>query len=311
MQIHKGQSTLRCWALRYACGLAFAALDISSLVGQTPSARPEAILSRPVPISVRASLFFGKLGLGAVLCGLYARASGRRFRAGLMYGAGGGAITGVGRQLVGSKSRFAGQLGRLIHSAGLAIGAAGMRDTVELPIAFGPIIARWRPRSGRWPRFRINAASLVTVIAAAAKPGAQLDWSETLWSGAVVIGQERPSASGRNPSASSGFGTIRLPYNDYLVLPVSGISDARRLDVAHEAIHVLQMDAMHEWIGYGIESSILQRSSFGRAFGRWFEVGVIGPTVGAAVQAPLAYKQRPVEIEAWWLSEGHPVGGDR
>jgi hypothetical protein len=281
------------------------------VVFAAPLSAQQPTLTLPVPSHMRAQLLASNIGIGAIVGGVRALAAKRSLTRGLLYGASGGALTGAARQLVGTRRAFAGVAGRAMHDVGLGIGTLAVRDTLEVPIHAGPIVARWRPTTGQWPRVRVNVTNLVTTAMFLRDPALSIDWSASAWAGAIVVAQRqsRPGDGVYFPSAWPG--TIRLTPVGYEGVPGWETSAIRRLDLAHEAIHVLQLDAMHEWIGHDAESRALRQSRAGTVIARWVEPGALGSLVGLANRQWIPYTRSPLEIEAWWLSEGRGVLGER
>ncbi len=284
---------------RCSAAMAIVSCPLLAQPGASPQTAP---LTRPVPGRMRAQLLAANVGLGALVGGLRALVAQRPIRRGVLYGASGGAISGAGRQLVGTRRALAGVSGRAVHDLGLGVGTMAVRDTLELPMHIRPLVARWRPSTRQWPRVRVNVTNLVTSIAFLRDPAVYVDWNETLWSGALVVAQRAGVPDNSYWGGSTWPGTIRL-YGDL------GSDAERRLLLAHESIHVLQLDAMHEWLGHDAESRALRQSRAGRAIARWVEPGALGALVGLASRQGLPYTRSPLEIEAWWLADGRPVLG--
>jgi hypothetical protein len=266
-------------------------------------ARP---LSMPVPAQMRVQMLASNVALGAVVGGVRAAIARRSVIRGIRFGAIGGGVTGAARQLVGTRTTFAGVAGRVVHGVGLGLGNFAARDSLELPLFVGPIVARWMPQRRGWPRIRVNALSLGLAPCALLQPGASIDWKASFWSGAVVAGHSQFDAADRLVYSQASPGTIELTHQLFTLEPPIDRNGLRRLELAHETIHTLQFDAAHEWLGHDAETAILKRSRLGRFTSRWIEPGLLGPMLAGFVETRFRYRNRPWELEAAWASEGRP-----
>lgn len=257
----------------------------------------------PVPSSVRTRITVTSVVLGATVGGLRAWSTRRPVRRGLLLGAGAGFTTAFGRQITATRRPFAGVIGRTVHDVGLGLGSAAVDSQFTLPLHVGPLVARWTPAARTWPLVRVNATGLLYATVLAAESNTRVDWKATLWSGAVAI-QPR-YAFGSGPSrASAAPGTIRLaPFSNVCGLTSSGAS-ACRIDLAHETVHIQQIDMLHEWIGQPLEDAMIMRRLRRHRVFRHIELGAVGAMSVAGLERLRSYDTRWSEYEASWLVSG-------
>jgi hypothetical protein len=256
-------------------------------------------LAQRTPASVRATIMASNVALGAAIGAVRSRISKRGVAHGVLSGAVGGAVTSAGRQLTASGRSAAGLVGRLVHGIGLGIGSLAAHDTLEFPLSIGPVTLRWQPTVREGLRAQVNATQLAALAISLSGPNRRLLWSESLTSGAFVV--ESPTRSNRSsgPAPSAVPGTIRLPARS-----VDISTTERRRDLGHEGIHVLQFDAMHEWLGRDLERRVTRDVPNMRWLRTGVDIGVIGPLIGVTTGRLWRYERNPVEREAWWLANG-------
>jgi len=255
----------------------------------------------PVPGAVRTRITVVNTLLGATIGGARAWIKHRPIRRGVALGALGGLTTAGARQVVATRRDGAGIFGRVLHDIGLGLGSAATDSLLTVPFHVGPLVARWTPATRTWPSVRVNLTNLVYAGVAIARIDGRVDWRSTLWSGAVTV-LPGVNVSPDYPQAEPG--TISLTDVSSLCgVSPSGASICR-VDLAHESIHVLQLDMMHEWVGKDIEAALLRRLPGGRGISRWVELGGIGPGTLALIEFRRPYHTRWHEYEAFWLTEG-------
>jgi len=255
----------------------------------------------PVPGAVRTRITVVNALLGATIGGARAWIRHRPIRRGLALGALGGLTTAGARQVVATRRDGAGIFGRVLHDVGLGLGSAASDSMLTIPFHVGPLVARWAPATRSWPSVRVNLTNLVYAGVAIAQIDGRVDWRSTLWSGAVTV---LPGVNVSPDYPQAAPGTIALTDVSSLCgVSPSGASICR-VDLAHESIHVLQLDMMHEWVGKDIEAALVRRLPGVRGISRWVEVGAVGPGTVAFLQARRPYHTRWIEYEAFWLTEG-------
>lgn len=272
-------------------------LSTLAIIG-TMFTQSDVALAQQTPASVRAKILASNVALGAAIGAVRSRMSKRGVVHGLVIGAFGGAVTSAGRQLTATGRPGSGLMGRLVHGVGLGIGSRAAHDTLEIPISIGPVTLRWQP-SMRDLRTQVNATQLAALAISLSRPRSRLLWSESLASAALVLEVPAASARGVALSPSAIPGTIRLPAETG-----DGTAAERRRDLGHEGIHVLQFDAMHEWLGRDVERSLTRRVPHIQWMRSALDIGIIGPLVGVTTGRLWRYEQTPIEREAWWLANG-------
>ena len=258
----------------------------------------------PVPSGARARITATNVVLGAAIGAIRAWSTHRSVRRGLLLGAGGGLTTALGRQITATGGLYAGALGRTIHDAGLGIGSAVVDSQFTLPLHVGPLVARWTPAARRWPLVKVNLTNLLFATVTAAQPNSRIDWGATLWSGAVAIRPRNPLAVGIDETASAAPGTIRLvPVSEICRFRPSGV-ELCRVDLAHETLHIQQLDMVHEWIGRPIEDAAIPRRLRQHRVFQHLELGLVGVMSVVGFERFRAYETRWSEHEASWLTSG-------
>jgi hypothetical protein len=88
------------------------------------------------------------------------------------------------------------------------------------------------------------------------------------------------------------------------VSDAAGDAAARRLVVAHEAVHLAQWDAYHAAVGRPVERALVGRVPGGAGLLRWAELEVVAPLSVWVVASRIPYARQPWEREAFRLSGG-------
>jgi hypothetical protein len=241
----------------------------------------------------------GALGAATVVV---RRAVGRRLTpAAVAQGAAGGVAMSLGRQMAGSGAPGSGLLGRTVHAGGLSLVAAAVSDDRVLLLPVGPLTLHVPTESGRPLRARIDAADTFVLLQTAFAPGTRLDAGASLSAGAPVF--VRPQARMRDPTVRgyARLGTVVLsdaPHSDY----------ARATLLAHETIHVLQLDALRLLAAHPAERAVLGRVPGFGVVGRHIDVGLVAPAVVSALHVSVERHRHPFEREAYLLSIGRIPG---
>ncbi|MCC7053848.1 MAG: hypothetical protein IT355_11320 [Gemmatimonadaceae bacterium] len=257
----------------------------------------------PVPPAARARITAANIVIGAAVGGMRAWSSNRPVRRAVLLGAGGGLTTALGRQITATGGWPAGFVGRVVHDVGLGLGSAAVDSHFTVPVHFGPLVARWTPAARRWPLVRVNATNLLYATMLASQANTKIDWEATLWSGAVTL-QSLYSFDGGVDRASAAPGTIRMRTGSSRCVPTSSGARRCRLELAHETVHIQQMDMLHDWIGQPIEDAVIMRRLRRHRVFRHVELGAVGPLSIAGIERLRRYDTRWSEYEASWLTAG-------
>jgi hypothetical protein len=236
------------------------------------------------------------VGVNAVLGGLTAGV-GRWLRGGSVtkgaaVGLAGGALGYAGRRIAVEDFSGAGLLGRQVNAVGTSLVANAAADRgalsrLDLPV--GPVILRFEPARRAWPVPRLRVWDAGWLVAAIVEDRLDLDWEESISSGAPVFrapDHRLEAAYGRYVGGVIVLGMDPLPQT-----------------LAHERVHVLQFDAIQGyWGGPGEEwvASLLPARLRPPA---WIETGIGAPLLVKAVSDGLSLRwdRRPWEIEADFL----------
>jgi hypothetical protein len=253
------------------------------------------------PTSVRLqSVGYNALTAG-VVSGIRATLRRRPLRRALAIGAAGGALTSVARQAAGSRGMLGGVGARTAQSFGLLLGSLAVDDSCTVPLQIGPVVLRWRLGERARPMVRLNLTQLVALGVIAGR-ASSLNWRSSLLAGTPVLMSR----------ISTGEPAFALPG----VIVLASKPDQRasyRLEElrSHELIHVLQLEAAHEWVGNPIEQKTLSAWKPGRKVLRFVELGVVGPALLLSTTRIVQYDRSPTELEAWWIAHGHRVPQSR
>jgi hypothetical protein len=216
-------------------------------------------------------------------------------------GAGGGLLVGAGRQVAGSRFDGAGLLGRQISATGLSVIKGATEDTAAWLVPVGPLKLWIVPRAENRLRARLNLTEATATLYYIARRDARLDGRATLSAGAPVFRvPERTFASadgeavGRMDAGVILLGSAADPYHVSLDEPL-----------AHEAVHILQLDFGTEALMAPIESWALQRLLGDRA-ASMVDAGLLTPLILGGLNAITAYGDRPWEHEASTLADVRP-----
>ena len=235
--------------------------------------------------------------IGGVAAAVHAALAGKSPLRAFVRGAGGGVLMGAGRQLAASRFDGAGLLGRQLSAIGISGIRAAAADTAAWLVPVGPLKLWVVPRSEDRLRARLNLGEAAMTLYYAVQDDARLDLRATLSSGAPVFRLpsmtfESPDgeAVGRMDGGVIVLGAIVGPYRVSQDVPL-----------AHEAVHVLQLDFATEIVTAPVERRILDRV-IGRRASRLVDTGALAPLLLGALNQVTVYGDRPWEQEAMRLS---------
>lgn len=241
----------------------------------------------------RAANLAANSAIGGIAAAARAALAGRNPARAFLRGAAGGLVAGAGRQVAASRFDGAGLLGRQISAAGISIVRSATADTAALLVPVGPLKLWIVPRSEDRVRARLNVAETTALLYYVARSDARLDGGATLSAGAPVFRiPERTfttrdgEALGRMDAGVILLGAADEPYAAELDYPL-----------AHEAVHVLQLDFATEVLTGSVETWAVRRV-FGESAARRIDAGVLSPLLMGGVNMVTSYRDRPWEREA-------------
>jgi hypothetical protein len=236
--------------------------------------------------------------IGGVAAAVRATIAGRDPGRAFVRGAGGGLLVGAGRQVAASRFDGAGLIGRQLSAAGISAIRSATLDTAAWLVPVGPLKLWVVPRSDDRLRARLSVAETAALLYYVARDDARLDGGATLSAGAPVFrvsdrtfGTRDGEALGRMDAGVILLGAADEPY-----------SVERDTPLAHEAVHVLQLDFASEILTGDAESWAL-RQLLGDRIASRLEAGVLSPLLLGGVNMVTSYSDRPWEREAERLSE--------
>ena len=238
---------------------------------------------------------------GGVAAAARAALTGRDPARAFLRGVGGGLLVGAGRQVAGSRFDGAGLLGRQLSATGLSVIRSAAEDTAAWLVPVGPLKLWIVPGSEDRLRARLNLTETTATLYYVARREARLDGRASLSAGAPVFRlPERTFATadgeavGRMDAGIILLGAAPTPYRVSLDEPL-----------AHEAVHVLQLDFGTEVLTGPIESWALQRV-LGRRAASLVDAGALAPLILGGLNSITAYGDRIWEHEAGTLSDARP-----
>jgi hypothetical protein len=237
-------------------------------------------------------------GLGALTAGVTQHLRGRSFWKGFVGGAVGGGLSYAGKRVATAEFGGSGIVGREIAAVGssVIVNAAtgeGLLDRVVLPL--GPLRMEVQLRAGVELRPRVDVPNLIFAVYTAARPGMEIDWSESVASGAPVFIDRTPATdwAGRH-----GLGVIILKQDIDLVDPLQpGLPSVLR----HERVHLLQHDFTSAVWGRPAEGRILGTLPGGPVVHRFVDLR-LDMLLWGMMNAALRHADRPSEREAYLLN---------
>jgi hypothetical protein len=239
--------------------------------------------------------------LGGAAAAVRATIAGRDPVRAFVRGAGGGLIVGAGRQVASSRFDGAGLLGRQLSASGISVIRGATEDTAAWLVPVGPLKLWIVPRSEDRLRARLNLTEVTATLYYVARRDARLDGRASLSAGAPVFRiPERTFATadgeavGRMDAGIILLGAAESPYRV-----------SRDEPLAHEAVHILQLDFGTEVLTAPVETWALQRI-VGRRAAAMVDAGILSPLILGGLNSITAYGDRPWEHEASKLSDVRP-----
>jgi hypothetical protein len=212
------------------------------------------------------SVIAGNSVLGGLTAAAQALLAGKPVMRALLTGAIGGAVHGAGK-ILSTRSGFA---AIAVGAAGTSIVANAGRGAApfdELMMPLGP--ARLRYSAERGIHASVNAFESAMLGRRLLQPGARMDWSESLRTGAFVLRSTRPLYSLDDRRAAG------LSAGSVILLSDRAWNSERTLD--HERIHAHQGWFLQETWGRPLERALRQRSVALSWIPSWVDVGVFTP----------------------------------
>jgi acyl-CoA synthetase (AMP-forming)/AMP-acid ligase II len=235
--------------------------------------------------------------LGAATAGVRQAIKGRFDWNGILRGAGGGALMGVGKQVAGSGFDGSGLIARPVHALGVSLVHSADRDQPVYLLPIGPLTLELRPGTDAPVHTRLDVTDLVILATSARDERTRIDWAATLSAGAPVL--VRPIA--RMPG---GYHAHGLAFVGTILLAEETAGSGRRRTLAHEQVHVLQWDALRHLATHPAERAVVRRIPLiGRASAH-LDVGLLAPGGMYLIASRFPYEQHPWEREAYLLA-GH------
>ena len=238
--------------------------------------------------------------VGGLTAGLWQELTGGSFADGLAGGVLGGSVVYAGKRVAASSFPGAGFLGRDLAATGSSLvrNAAEARpllDSLSLPA--GPFRLYVSPRELTAPRVELELSDLYWTAYGLAESRLELDLSESLSSGAPVFRSDRSLLSGSGESIHGGAagGVIFL----------SPMGEGQRQEtLAHERVHVLQLDFVHQAWLRPLEAHLARRLPH-EGWRRRLDYDVLFPALRwtAGLLGPDAGVDGPIEAEAEFLGQ--------
>ena len=281
--------------------VALVAAAAASLV--MPPARPAGAQAGTdtdrVPPGLRARNLAANAAIGAAVSGVRAAVRRRPVAPALARGLAGGVALGAGKQLAARRFGGAGAVGRLVTAAGVAAVYTAPGDSLAAFLPVGPVTVELRPGARDRVRPRVNGWTTAVLLVALFDANSRLDAGASLDAGAVVFRR-------RSGAMPWGGGELGFAFPGVVFVSDRAEDAARRLVVAHEAVHVQQWDAYHAAVTRDAERALVGRVPGGARVLRWLEPDVLAPLSVWAVAEWVPYARQPWEREAFWLSGQRP-----
>ncbi len=240
--------------------------------------------------------------LGSVSSAVTAAVAGKNPWKAIVPGFAGGAAMSAGKQLAGLGFPGAGLVGRQVSAAGISVIHWAALDTPVLLLPLGPLTFTLRPLAFDGVHPRLNVLELGSLVYFALDPENRWDVGATLASAAPVF--RRPTVSFETSEGTAYgqmvLGTIVLGAYDPSLYPGTGAD----VVLAHESVHVLQLDFFNQVIALPPERAVLRRLFGEVGVLRYVDFGLLGPAAAMAFHSLVEYGERPWEREATLLSEG-------
>jgi hypothetical protein len=239
--------------------------------------------------------------MGGAVAAVRATIAGRDPVRAFVRGAGGGVLVGAGRQVASSRFDGAGLLGRQLSATGISVIRSAAEDTAAWLVPVGPLKLWIVPRSEDRLRARLNLTEATATLYYIARRDARLDGRATLSAGAPVF-----RIPERTFATADGEAVGRM---DAGVILLGAASDPYRVSLdealAHEAVHILQLDFGTEALTGPVESWALRRV-LGERAASLVDAGLLAPLLLGGLNAITAYGDRPWEHEASRLADVRP-----
>lgn len=246
--------------------------------------------------------------IGSVSAAVAAALAGKDPWKALLPGFGGGLALSAGRQVAGLGFTGAGALGRQISAAGISVIHSAARDTLVLLVPLGPVTLSLRPHAYDGVHPRVNLLEVAALVYYALDDRTTFDPVATLSS--IAPSFRLPTTSFETSEGDAYgqmvLGTIVLGAYDPYLFPYT----RKDIVLAHESIHVLQLDYFNQIVGLPLERTLVRRLFGDAPLGRYVDLGLLGPLAAMAFHSQVDYGRRPWEREAVLLSEGRS-GRDR
>lgn len=260
-------------------------------------------LAAQVPASERVENAVINGAIGAVSAAVGAALTGKNPWDALLPGFGGGVAVAAGRQVAGLGFGGSGLLGRQISAVGISVIHSAARDSLLLLVPLGPVTFSVRPRDYDGIHPRVNLLEVAALVYYTLDSDAKLDAGATLASGAPAFRMPTVSFQVGDGTAYGQMilGTIVLGAHDPDLFPHT----SRDVVLAHESIHVLQLDYFNQVVGLPLERAMLRRLFGDAPLTRYVDIGLLGPLSAMAFHSQVEYQRRPWEREAVVLTGRH------
>lgn len=227
--------------------------------------------------------------IGGLTGGVAQRWNGGSFWRGFTRGAAGGGLVFAGKQVTAARFTGAGVAGRQLAAIGSSVvnnAAAGRPALSRLVVPLGPVRVYAEPAAGR-AHAKVDVAGVAAIAWGATRPGARLDVSSSLSSGAPVFRVSREW--GHRAAHMAG------------VVLVDELERQFPKALAHERVHVAQYDFASVDFGEPAESWIASEVPPLRGLYRYVDFGsALGLLSGLNMVVP--DQDKPWENEAHLLA---------
>jgi hypothetical protein len=227
--------------------------------------------------------------IGGLTGGVAQRWNGGSFWQGFSRGAAGGGLVFAGKQITAARFTGAGAAGRQVAAVGSSVvnnAAAGRPALSRLVVPLGPVRVYAEPAAGR-AHAKLDVAGVAAIAWGATRPGARLDLSSTVSSGAPVF------------RVSPEWGH-RAAHLAGVVL----VDDSERQfpnALAHERVHVAQYDFASVTLGAPAESWIASEVPPLRGLYRYIDFGT-AVVLWSGLNMMVSDQDKPWENEAHLLA---------
>jgi hypothetical protein len=252
-------------------------------------------LSAQIPARIRVNDAAINAAIGGVVGGGWAMIRGTSVSKGFGQGLAGGLIVSGGRQTAAKTFQGAGFLGREISAVGVSLVSSVGKPATTLSFPVGPLSIQYAKGAFDW---RVQVADCLITAATALSPHTRLDPGLSLSAGVPVFRTHGSGITGREGTDASGVTQGAVIW----LGPSAFTSEHRsRRVLGHESVHVTQEDFYQNTVALPIEAALLEKFSFGRAFLKHFDLGVLGDASALALAHFIPYRSQPWEKEAYAL----------